>query len=136
MFGVDRKIHPLGSLFGITRLAVTLRHIFLSAPHTHERFLYSCIPRRNFGATDQCQVMYMLSFFSHAYKMSLIQYFDIIFGYLNCLLTSVFSLRKNCLTKQTNFVFVWQKNSVCCSSLQKSFDHRYGPRQANLVLIA
>ena len=46
LFGADRKICPSGSPFGITlqRLVmpnVNFRRIFLSAPHTHESFLYS-----------------------------------------------------------------------------------------------
>ena len=53
LFGADRKIcpsdHSLASL-STTSLCqtVTLGQIFLFAPHTHERLLYSCIPDKVF----------------------------------------------------------------------------------------
>ena len=42
VFGVDRKIHPSGSLRKASGCqTVTHGRFSLSAPHTHERFLYS-----------------------------------------------------------------------------------------------
>ena len=59
VFGADRKIRSSGSLLGILRKAswcqtVTLGQVFVSAPHTHERFLYSFLQR----VYISCDAMY------------------------------------------------------------------------------
>ena len=42
LFGVDRKLCPSGSLFGITFAEQwPLGQSFLSTPNSHDRFLYS-----------------------------------------------------------------------------------------------
>ena len=55
LFGADRKICPSGSLFGITWQSLVIPNSDpLSAPHTHDRFLYSCIPDKVFRDFHQC----------------------------------------------------------------------------------
>ena len=61
-FGADRKIRPSGSLLGITRQSLVMtnsdpRRMFPSAPHTHERFLYSCIDLTCFFLTSKTDLL-------------------------------------------------------------------------------